>query len=212
MKGSWVRVGLYSFIALALAGAIRFTPQLPDPSAKAADVLAVTQAGEPTWRLRFDTLGRGESLRSVLKRGGLSDDDASGALHAATTLDPKHIPAGMPITIKSEATDSAPSEVTLQLSMDRLLKLHRDSSGWVGTEEKQPWTTDTIVVGGTIASNLYDAINTSAKTDLPASARQQLAWALADVYDYRVDAEAETFSRATSSRSSPSGRWRRRVR
>ena len=50
-----------------------------------------------------------------------------------------------------------------------------------------PWTTDTIVVGGTIASNLYDAMDASAKNDLPAGARQQLAWSLADVYEYRVD-------------------------
>lgn len=187
MKPAVVRFGLYTLIALALAGALRFTPQLPDPEAKAADVLAVSQAGTPTWKLRFDTLGRGESLRSVLRRGGLTDDDASQALHAATSLDPRRIPAGMPITIKSEATDSTPSEITLQLSVDRLLKLRKDSSGWVGIEEKQPWATDTIVVGGTINSNLYDAINSSAKADLPAGARQQLAWALADVYDYRVD-------------------------
>jgi murein DD-endopeptidase MepM/ murein hydrolase activator NlpD len=174
-------------IALALAGALRFTPQLPDPSAKAADVLAVTQAGTPTWKLRFDTLARGENLRSVLRRGGMTDNEASAALQAATTLDPRRIPAGMPVTIKSEAADSTPTEITLQLSVDRLLKLRHDSTGWVGVEEKQPWTTDTIVVGGTINSNLYDAINSSAKGNLPAGARQQLAWALADVYDYRVD-------------------------
>ena len=187
MKPAVVRFALYTLCALALAGALRFTPQLPDPRAKAADVFDVSQSGTPTWKLRFDTLGRGESLRSVLRRGGLTDDDAGHALQAATTLDPRHIPAGMPITIKSEATDSTPSEITLQLSMDRLLKLRRDSTGWVAIEEKQPWTTDTIVVGGTISSNLYDAINTSAKAALPAGARQQLAWALADVYDYRVD-------------------------
>ena len=56
-----------------------------------------------------------------------------------------------------------------------------------GTEERIPWTTDTIIVGGTIASNLYDAMDASARNDLPASARQQLAWSLADVYEYRVD-------------------------
>ena len=42
-------------------------------------------------------------------------------------------------------------------------------------------------VSGTIASNLYDAMDSSAKNDLPAGARQQLAWSLADVYEYRVD-------------------------
>lgn len=186
MKLSVVRIGLYSLVALALAGALRFTPQLPEPDARAADVL-LTQAGAPAWKLHFDTLGRGESLRSLLKRGGLTDDAAGRALQAATSLDHKRIPAGMPVTIRSDAADSTPSEVTLQLSIDRLVKLRRDGDTWTGAEEKLPWTTDTIVVGGTIASNLYDAINTSAKNDLPNGARQQLAWALADVYDYRVD-------------------------
>jgi murein DD-endopeptidase MepM/ murein hydrolase activator NlpD len=184
---AWLlRVLLYSVVALALAGALRFTPQLPDPERKPAELL-VTQAAAPSWKLKFDTLGRGESLVSLLRRDGLSDGDASAALRAASSLDPRRIPAGMPVTIKSEANDSVPSEVTLQVATDRLVHLVRSGDSWVGTDENIPWTTDTIVVGGTIASNLYDAMNASAKNDLPASARQQLAWSLADVYEYRVD-------------------------
>ena len=186
MKAWILRVFLYSVVALALAGALRFTPQLPDPERKPAELL-VTQAAVPSWKLRFDTLGRGESLRSLLKRDGLSDEEATRALEAASTLDSRRIPAGMPVTIKSEANDSTPSEVTLQLATDRLLHLTRSGESWTGNDEKLPWTTDTIVVGGTISSNLYDAMNASAKNDLPASARQQLAWSLADVYEYRVD-------------------------
>src|SRR5689334_13882997 len=186
MKLNPVRVTLYCVVALALAGALRFTPQLPDPSAKAADVM-LTQAGAPLWKLRYDTLGRGESLASLLRRGGLSEADAKRAIQAATSIDQRRIPAGMPVTIKSDAADSTPNEVTLQLAIDRLVKLRREGETWTGTEEKLPWTTDTIVVAGTIATNLYDAINQSAKDDLPAPARQQLAWGLADVYDYRVD-------------------------
>src|SRR5579885_2649378 len=175
VKLGFARVVTYGLVALALAGALRFTPQLPEPDRKAADVL-VTQAATPEWKLRFDTLGRGESLRSLLKRGGMTDDDASAALQAATTLDQRRIPAGMPVTIKAEAADSSPNEVTLQLSIDRLLHLKRDGNTWTGTEEKLAWNTDTIVVGGTITTNLYDAINTSAKDDIPSGARQQLAW------------------------------------
>jgi murein DD-endopeptidase MepM/ murein hydrolase activator NlpD len=188
LKLGVVRFAAYVLVALALASALRFTPQLPDPERKPAELL-VSQAATPSWKLRFDTLARGESLRSLLVRGGLSDDDAQRAMQAASasSLDQRKIPAGMPVTIKSQATDSAPSEVTLQLSIDRLLHVRRDGDKWVGAEEHLPWTTDTIVVGGTIASNLYDAMNTSAKSDLPAGARQQLAWSLADVYEYRVD-------------------------
>jgi murein DD-endopeptidase MepM/ murein hydrolase activator NlpD len=186
LKVGIVRIGLYSLVALALAGALRFTPQLPEPDRKPAEVLAA-QAATPTWKLRFDTLGRGESLRALLRRGGLNDTAATRALQAATSLDQRRIPAGMPVTLRSEATDSAPSEITLQLSIDRLLRLRRTGDSWTGDEERLPWTTDTIMVGGTIASNLYAAMDASTKDDLPAGARQQLAWSLADVYEYRVD-------------------------
>jgi murein DD-endopeptidase MepM/ murein hydrolase activator NlpD len=188
LKSALVRLGSFVILALVLASAIRFTPQLPDPERKPAELL-VTQAATPSWKLRFDTLDRGESLRSLLVRGGLTADDAQAALQAAaaSALDQRKIPAGMPVTIKSAAEDSLPSEVTLQLAIDRLLHIRRDGDKWTGEEEKLPWMTDTIVVGGTIASNLYDAMNESAKQDLPNSARQQLAWSLADVYEYRVD-------------------------
>jgi murein DD-endopeptidase MepM/ murein hydrolase activator NlpD len=186
LKRHTVRVGLYCLVALALAGALRFTPPLPEPERKAAEVL-VAQAATPTWKLRFDTLGRGESLQSLLRRGGLTDGEVAHAIKAATSLDARRIPAGMPVTIKTAATDSLPSEVTLQLSIDRLLHLRRSGDSWASTDEQLPWTTDTIMVSGTIASNLYDAMDASAKNDLPAGARQQLAWSLADVYEYRVD-------------------------
>lgn len=186
MRVGIVRAVLYSLVALALAGALRFTPQLPEPGRKAAEVL-VAQAATPTWKLRFDTLDRGESLRSLLRRGGLDDSAATRALQAATSLDPRRIPAGMPVTIRSASADSAPSEITLQVSVDRLLHLRRSGDAWSGEEERVPWTTDTIIVGGTISSNLYNAMDASAKDDLSSGARQQLAWGLADVFEYRVD-------------------------
>ncbi len=186
MKLNVVRTGLYWLAATALVVALRYTPSLPEPDAKAADVM-IMQAATPSWKLSFDTLARGESLGSLLERGGLSTAAARAALQAATSLDEHRIPAGMPVTIKSEAADSTPSEITLQLAVDRLLHIRRSGDTWSGSEELLPWTTDTIVVQGTIASNLYDAMNSSAKDSLPSGARQQLAWSLADVYEYRVD-------------------------
>ena len=212
MKIGVVRLGAYSLIALALASALRFTPRLPDPERRAAEVL-VAQAAVPSWKLRFDTLGRGESLKSLLRRGGLNDTAASRALQAANTLDQRRIPAGMPVTIKSESADSTPNEVTLQIAIDRLLHLRRSGDTWVGEEERLAWTTDTIVVSGSIASNLYAAIDASAKTDLPAGARQQLAWSLADVYEYRVDMsrdlqQGDEFAVAAERSTAPTGAMR----
>jgi murein DD-endopeptidase MepM/ murein hydrolase activator NlpD len=186
LKALVVRTTAYSALALALAGALCFTPKLHDPDRKPAEVL-VTQADTPTWVLRYDTLARGETLRALLRRSGLTDTAARRVLLAASTLDHRRVPAGMPITIRSESADSTPSEVTLQLSTDRLLHLRRSGDAWTGEEEQTPWTTDTIVVSGTIESNLYAAMDASAEAELPTSARQQLAWSLADVYEYRVD-------------------------
>jgi len=56
----------------------------------------------------------------------------------------------------------------------------------VSTEAKLPWTTDTVGVSGKITSTLYDALD-AAESELPASTRAELAWALADIYEYRVD-------------------------
>jgi murein DD-endopeptidase MepM/ murein hydrolase activator NlpD len=184
LKPAVTRVVLYSLVALALAGALRFTPPLPEMR-PAGDVLT-TQQGSPSWKLRFDTLARGESLAEVLRRGGLNDAAVARAIRASA-LDARRLRAGTPVIIKSDSADAPPSEVTLQLAIDRLVHLKRSGDAWTGNEEHLPWTTDTVVVAGTIASNLYAAMDVSAKDDLPDNARQQLTWALAEVYQYRVD-------------------------
>jgi murein DD-endopeptidase MepM/ murein hydrolase activator NlpD len=188
LKPALVRIAVYSLIALALAGAIRVTPRLPEEGHRPAEVLT-TESATPSWKLRFDTLGRGESLQSLLRRGGLRDADATLAMQAAASasLNARRIPAGMLVTLRTRAADSIPSEISLQLSLDRVLHLSRSGEAWTGSEERITWTTDTIIVAGRIESNLYDAMDESAKNDLPAAARQQLAWSLADVYEYRVD-------------------------
>lgn len=46
---------------------------------------------------------------------------------------------------------------------------------------------DTLAIGGVITSNLYNALNESGAGVLPPSARHQLAWSLADIFEYKVD-------------------------
>ena len=46
---------------------------------------------------------------------------------------------------------------------------------------------DTLAIGGVITSNLYNALNASGAGVLPPSARHQLAWTLADIFEYKVD-------------------------
>jgi len=92
----------------------------------------------------------------------------------------------MPVTLRGPSPDSAPTQITLHLAIDRLLHLTRGDSGWASREERLPWTTDTMVVRGRIARSLYDALDTAAP-ELPARSRADLAWIVADIFEYRVD-------------------------
>jgi murein DD-endopeptidase MepM/ murein hydrolase activator NlpD len=49
-----------------------------------------------------------------------------------------------------------------------------------------PWTTDTVVVRGQVSSSLYEAID-AAETDIPGPNRKELAWSVADIYEFRID-------------------------
>ncbi len=186
MKAVAARAVTYGIVATLAVVALRFTPQLPERQ-PATDL--VVQQGTPTppWRQHLDTLGRGETLFKLFRRGGVSDAEAPLLLRAASVLDPRRVRPGMRVEFRQPQTDSSPNEIVFTLAPDHLLVLHRGDSGWVAAEQHLPWKTDTIVVAGTIHTNLYAAMNESASTLLNDTARTQLAWNLADVYDYKID-------------------------
>jgi len=206
------RAVTYGVAAILVVGALYQTPRLPDKK-PARELLGVQQQSivalpMTMLRERIDTLASGESLRSVFARGGMSEVLATQALRALTIINPGRVRAGMPIAFRSPAPDSAPTEIVLHLAIDRLLHLKRDGSTWTESEEQLPWATDTIVVSGNIASTLYEAMDSSAQTILPAQARQQLTWSLADVFEYKIDMSRDLqpgdFFRVMAERSSSS--------
>lgn len=195
MKFTRARAIAYGTVALLALLALRFTPELParrDGGAAvlsgAADSMPVQLAAAPRIREREDTLGRGEPLVRLFERAGLPADAANDAMKAAArNVDARRIPAGLRVITRATHPDSAPDEVVLQLAIDRLVRLRRTAAGWTGAEERIPWTTDTIVVAGEIRSTLYQATRDAGEELLPGGARTELAWKLADIYEYRVD-------------------------
>jgi murein DD-endopeptidase MepM/ murein hydrolase activator NlpD len=172
-------------IVLVLGGiAVVFTPPLPERP-PVASVLAVAPRA-PVWRLRHDTLARGETLNALLERAGIRGEHAANILRSASSLDERRAPAGLALTVRTLDTDSIPSELIFQLAVDRMLTVRRSDSGWVSTDEMLPWVTDTVAVAGKITSTLYDALD-AAESEIPKPSRAELAWALADIYEYRVD-------------------------
>lgn len=190
MKAALARAITYGSVAILVAGALYGTPKLPDTRAAEAVLTAPVRpaaASLATEHHRVDTLASGESLRSVFTRGGVSAVLVDQALKALTVINPGRVRAGMPVTFRTEHPDSVPTEIVLQLAIDRLLHLKRSGTTWTEQEENVPWKMDTIVVAGAIGATLYQAMDSSAKDVLPASARQQLTWSLADVFEYKID-------------------------
>src|SRR3989449_11210140 len=76
------------------------------------------------------------------------------------------------------------------LSPERRLTLVRGEgeTGGVETVDTIAWAITRLRVTGAIESSLYDALDKAmADSFLPAPERRQLAWAIADVYDWEVD-------------------------
>ncbi len=210
MKASRNRVALWGIgaaVALLAAAALRFGPALP----RAVDGGPPPPPGG-AWT-SVDTLGKGESLAAVLARGGLAGEDQAAAIRAASSLDPRKIPAGMEVRFTGDSTngtDPRPTDIALLLSADRTLHLLRTGSTWASREERTPWTTDTLVMHGVVHSNLYDAVNAGSGDLLSKGARAELAWTIADIFEYRIDMSRELQDgdavRAVFERSrSPSG-------
>ena len=164
----------------------------PVPKRPAATVLAAGSrvAVASKWRLRVDTVKRGEPLVAVLERAGVPRHEAARVLRESQAIDATKIRAGTTITSRV-SPDSGASEVVLQLAIDRLVRFTRSSTAdsrprWMEKEEKLPWTTDTVVVGGVVSSTLTGAIAQGAEA-FPANVRSEVAYALADILEYRVD-------------------------
>jgi murein DD-endopeptidase MepM/ murein hydrolase activator NlpD len=177
------RIITYAVVGLLAALALRFVEPLPPRPV--AQVLV--DAGAPLSLVeRVDSIGRGETLSQLMQRGGAADPVLLAALYEAPGIDPRRIPAGMRVTFAAFPTDSTPREITIHLAIDRLIRLTRVDSGWSAREENLPWVTDTLVVRGAIATNLYDALNTAAAV-MPSGARTELAWDVADIFEFRID-------------------------
>jgi murein DD-endopeptidase MepM/ murein hydrolase activator NlpD len=192
LKTSASRLATYLVVGTLAVAALQLDPpDAPSPTPLAAIAAREsTSVAVPRWRQRVDTLGRGETLSHLLARGGVTEAEAADALGAARGLNERRVPAGMPVVVRSAADGAAPAEIILHLAVDRSLHLRRTDSGWTSDEVRLPWTTDTMVVGGVIRSSLYEALD-SAAAALPRPLRGELAWRLADIFEYRVDMSRE---------------------
>jgi murein DD-endopeptidase MepM/ murein hydrolase activator NlpD len=182
-----IRLVTGAVVAVLAIAALRLpAPKVGDP----AIVLSVLQPDLSRWTTH-DTLGSGETLSTLLTRRGLGASEAYRVITAATPLDPRRVPAGMPIEVRGDTTDVRPTEIRFQLAVDRIVRLAREGDVWSASEERLPWTVDTVLVRGVVKSSLYEAVAEGSRAVLSQRASEELAWNIADIYEYRIDMSRE---------------------
>jgi murein DD-endopeptidase MepM/ murein hydrolase activator NlpD len=201
-----VRAIAWSAMALFAFGTVAITRPLP----RVALATAARAEQGPDRRVRHDTLGPRETLVHVFVRAGMSAAEARVAMGATHLLQPGVIRVGMPLQFSSRASEPQPTHVRIGLAIDRYLNLKKTETGWVGYEEMLSWTIDTIVVTGVISSHLTAAVDSAAKSQLGAVQRRQLTYALADLYEFRVDMSrdlrvGDSFTVVAERQSGPEG-------
>lgn len=163
----------------AVARAIRVdaglsTPHTPPRVVVRQPVMA------PDWVERSDTVGSRQSLGLLLRTHGV----APAVVRRA--LDRHVVRRGTPVSIRERSGDFEPSAIVVAVAPDHLLRLDRTSAGWTATEERLPWTTDTVLVRATVRSTLAAAFS-DAPSEIPRAQRSDIAYTLADIFEYRVD-------------------------
>ncbi len=157
----------------------------PVPERGAGELLTLEENAAPAVTVRTDTIHSGEPLLAVLQRHGLDFDEAQRAIAELSILDARRVRAGTQVTAEVDP-ESGVRNVVFQLAIDRVVRLARNGDVWTETEERLPWSIDTVAVAGVINSTLTGAI-VSAASAFPERARVELAYDIADVLEYRVD-------------------------
>lgn len=207
MKPWAARLITYGISGGLAALAIAFLRPLPErkPLADVAGLAA-------SWEERVDSIATGETLGKVLERGGLSGASVTQVLNAASStkaINPNRVRRGMRISFGALRDDSLPRQVSFHVDVDRVLRLVRGDSGWTARVDSIPWTTDTLVVRGMITEHLYQGID-DAVTGLSSDARRELAYSVADIYEFRIDMSrdvqrGDSFSVLVERRQLPNG-------
>jgi len=153
-----------------------------------AQAIVVTSAYDE-WS---DTLRARETMSDLLTRAGVTGRDYVAFLSAARALDTRRLRPGLVFNLRRLKGDSIANRLGVRTGPEVRLWMTRMSAdsggGWREIVETIPWTRSRMRATGVIQSNLYDALDRAVPDSfLPNRERVQLAWAIADVYDWEVD-------------------------
>jgi murein DD-endopeptidase MepM/ murein hydrolase activator NlpD len=166
---------------LVLAGRARGPERLP-----VAVPLVVTRA----FVERADTVRPNETLSELLARQRIVGADMLALLDALGDLNPRRVLPGKVFEFRTMVGETVPEWVRVRTNDTTFLRAGRDlDGGWRAARDRIEWAVDVERIDGAIQSSLYETVDALIPDSvMPALARSQLAWDLADaVFAWQID-------------------------
>ncbi len=154
------------------------------PSLPVAEPIVVTDAFEE----RVDAVGRNETLSQVFARHGIMGAELLEVVRLLE-LNPRRVRPGQAFGFRYPLGEPRPDRIRVRAAHDRMVRLEWGENGWAAETEAIHWDVAVERVVGVIRTSLNDAVHKLVPADiLPAAARSQFIWDLADgVYAWQVD-------------------------
>ena len=181
MTEARLRAAVAATAGLLALGALWWLPRRPAPRPRLP-----ADPGLPAPPVaRGDTIRRGEGTRAALRRLGLPDDDARLVADAAGL--PGTARRDLAVLLRADSAGSAVTDLELHVADDRVVRVRRTGGGgWDATQRRLTWTVDTVVVRAPFRGTLVRSFRDAA-TAFPVHLRSEVAYRVADAYQYRLD-------------------------
>lgn len=186
-------LALGAIVALSLGGMSVWRPRPAPPDVLTAPLLDAVYAA-PVERVETHVLASGETISGVLARAAITGAEMADLLLSLREhLNPRRLANGSEVTVRRWVRDDSPRAVEVRVNADTTVRLLRDDLGWTGGVMVTPVNLDTVYAAGTIEAGrtLYDAMVYDEASTLPPGERVQLVYALAEIYEYKLDFSRE---------------------
>ena len=136
---------------------------------------------------RADTLSRGGALSQVLISRRLDSDQIREITRSLQPYrNPRTLRPGVALRF-ALAPDGVPNRIRLELNPDSVVHLVRSDSVWTTRLELVPFVMDTVRVSALVETNLSSARLSGDLDRFDVSEFEELVYALADVFAWKVD-------------------------
>jgi murein DD-endopeptidase MepM/ murein hydrolase activator NlpD len=146
----------------------------------------------PVERVETHVLRNGETLTTVLAQARITGQEMADLLLGVREhLNPRRMAPGSEVTVRRWVRSDEPRTIEVRVNQDSTIRLVRsDIRGWDGQVIITPTRIDTVYAGGVIdngRTSLYESVMLDEQSRLPVRERAELVYALAAIYEYKLD-------------------------